>query len=295
MTKIMFLSSKNYEPQGPNYGDCIIIDTGTELVIYDCGCEEHAKRVEEYMLTHNYTQAIGILSHNDSDHFKGFEYLVEKQLLSKMYAQLFLKHKTDIDKRLDDGRVTSKSLGDRITKDYDNIASLSGTVELVDAIELGEIVPGIEIVGPDKDYALSVVTKELDNREGDTIDMETAYNAASVQVSVELNECTVLLCGDASFESVKDKLNEYKVIQLPHHGKPDTAELIFNEKRFEYDTVYLISDNTGNTNGGSDKLNKVGKQIFNTLNGDITYPENSQGTLKVGRALGITGTGWSYR
>lgn len=295
MTNIILLSSKDYEPYGPNYGDCIIIDTGTGLVIYDCGCEEHAKRVEEYMLLHNYSQAIGILSHNDSDHFKGFEYLVEKQLLSKIYAQLFLKHKADINKLLDDGRVTNKSLGDRITKDYNNIASLSGDVELVDAIELGEIVPGVEIVGPDKDYAITVVTKELDNGEGDTIDAETAYNAASVQVSVQLTGKKVLLCGDASFESVKDKLNDYKVIQLPHHGKADTAELIFSEKKFEFATVYLVSDNTGETNGGSDKLNKVGRQIFNTLNGDITYPDNSQGTLKVGRVLGITGTGWSYR
>lgn len=295
MTNIKFLSSKNYEPQGPNYGDCIIIDTGSDLVIYDCGCEEHAKRVEEYMCEHNYDQAIAVLSHNDSDHFKGIEYLAEKQLLSKIYTQLFLKHKTDIDKLLDDGRVTNKSLGDRIKKDYDNIASLSGKVELVDAIELGEIVSGVEIVGPDKDYALTVVTKELDNSEGDTIDTETAYNAASVQVSVELKDKKVLLCGDASFESIKDKLCDYKVIQLPHHGKAETAELIFDEKKTEFDTVYLVSDNTGNTNGGSDKLKKAGKQIKSTINGDVSYPDNNYDTLKVGRVLGLPETGWFYR
>ena len=51
MKELKLLSSKNYKPQGPNYGDCILIDTGSQLIVYDCGCEEHAERVEQYCLT----------------------------------------------------------------------------------------------------------------------------------------------------------------------------------------------------------------------------------------------------
>ena len=47
--KVIFLSAKNYSNPSNNNGDCILIDTGTELFIYDCGCEEHAKKVIEYI------------------------------------------------------------------------------------------------------------------------------------------------------------------------------------------------------------------------------------------------------
>lgn len=103
---------------------------------------------------------------------------------------------------------------------------MSGSVELVDAIELQDIVPGVCIVGPDKSYCLKTIAKELKNSEGNTIDAETVINAASVQISVKLKDKNALLCGDCSFESIKDKLSDYKIIQLPHHGKPETAEKI---------------------------------------------------------------------
>lgn len=46
--QILVLSSKGHyaECEEKNYGDCFIIDTGDELIIYDCGSEEHALRVD---------------------------------------------------------------------------------------------------------------------------------------------------------------------------------------------------------------------------------------------------------
>ena len=35
---LLILSAKSYDPQGPNYGDCLLLNTGTALVVYDCGC-----------------------------------------------------------------------------------------------------------------------------------------------------------------------------------------------------------------------------------------------------------------
>ena len=281
------LSSKSYKYKSSNYGDCIMIDTGNELIIYDCGSEEHAQRVEDYMAEHGYKQAIAILSHNDSDHYDGFPYLIEKKLISVFFTQLFLKHKDEILKKLDDGRVTTKSLGERIKEDYDNIAELSGKVNLEDAIELGEIISGVSIVGPDKDYALGTVAKYLDNREGDTQDTESAYNAASVQVSVTVSSRRVLLCGDAAYAAIEDKLADYSVIQLPHHGKGETADKIFEAKSdVVFDTVYLVSDNTGDSKGGSHKLKRYGKKIKSTLDGDITFPDTIKSVSRVTRVLG---------
>lgn len=290
--KMLILSAKSYTPQDPNYGDCILIDTGSALVVYDCGCEEHAQRVEAYMSTNGYSKAIVVLSHNDADHFEGIPYLVEKGLVSKVYTQLFLKHKEDILELLDDGRATDHSIGERIKKVYDNIASLSKRVTLVDALTAGEIVPGVTIVGPTEDYALDTIRKALDSNESDRIDAETVINAASIQVSVDFNQTQCLLCGDASFEAIKDKLDDYMLIQLPHHGKPDTAEKIFEAKRGKNSTVYFVSDNTGNTNGGSLKLKTLGKNVRKTTNGDVHYPQNT-GSSGIGSAPRRT-LGFSY-
>lgn len=282
---LLILSAKSYDPQGLNYGDCLLLNTGTALVVYDCGCEEHAKRVETYMSDNGFSKAIVILSHNDADHFNGIPYLVEKGLVSKVYTQLFLKHKEEVLKLLDDGRVTEHSIGERIKKVYDNIASLSKQVELVDALTANEVVPGISIVGPTEEYALDTIAKALDPNESDRIDAETVINAASVQVSIDFAQTRCLLCGDASFEAIRDKLDDYSVIQLPHHGKPDTADKIFDAKRGKNSTIYLVSDNTGNSNGGSLKLKILGKIVHKTATGDIHYPAN----------IGSTGSGYSPR
>lgn len=287
---IKILSSKDYSPQGPNYGDCILIDNGTALVVYDCGCEEHAKQVESHMEANGYSQAIAILSHNDADHFDGIPYLVERKLVSKVYTHLFLQHKDKILKLLDDGRVTDKSVGERIKKVYDNIASLSGKVKLVDALKGHTVISGVAIVGPDEEYALNTITKALDSSAGDSIDAESVINAASIQVSVDIGTIKVLLCGDASFESIKDKLSDYSVIQLPHHGKPATADKIFAEKIGKNQTIYLVSDNTGNSKGGSKELNTTGKDVRRTWGGDVLYPKNtsvSQTAPAVRRTLGM--------
>ena len=273
--EIILLSASSYIPYGPNYGDCILIDTGTDLIVFDCGCLEHAKRVEEYMAG-KYTKAIVVLSHNDSDHFDGIPYLVEKGLVSQVHTHLFLKHLPEIKEILDDGRVTDNSLRERIKDAYDKIASLSKKVTLVDALDEIEIVPGVEIVGPSVEYALESIATAIDSRKGNHMDSETVFNAASIQISVACNTRKCLFCGDASFEAIKDILSSFSIIQLPHHGKAETANKIFEKKRGLNDTIYFVSDNTGNSNGGSDKLNTRGKDVRSTKHNDVHYhPSNS--------------------
>ena len=50
--EVTFLSASGYTDPSKNNGDCILVDNGSKLVIYDCGCEEHARRVVEYMDEH---------------------------------------------------------------------------------------------------------------------------------------------------------------------------------------------------------------------------------------------------
>lgn len=274
--KVIFLSSQGYKDSGENKGDCILIDTNSELVIYDCGCEEHANRVIDYMDKHHYSKAKLVLSHNDADHFDGIPYLIEAGKISDVYALLLLKYKDELLKKINDKRITRDSLTRRISEIFANIYSLSGKVVLKDIFSDTFICNGISIIGPDKEYALDAVAKRIDNRQGDTIDKETIVNAVSTQVKVIVGTKNLLLCGDSSYEAIKNKLSGFSLIQLPHHGKKEQADRIFEQKG-SVGITYYVSDNTGNSNGGSDDLPVQGYNIKNTLKGDQECSSNSVG------------------
>lgn len=278
--KVIVLSSKSYQSES-NYGDCILLDTGKSLVIYDCGSTTHANRVLDYMIKHNYSSAQFILSHNDRDHFAGLPTLLQENKISAIYTTLLLQYVDQILDRIDDHRKTRESVKKQILNIYDNIAKLSGQpiYDIYNHKSQINLPSGIEIIGPSIEYMLDTVAKRLDGRESNTQDSETAINATSIQVKVSIDSTTtLLLCGDSSFASLENLIYDYDYIQLPHHGTADSAKKIFekNDAATSIDSIrkiYLISDNTGNSNGGSDKLDIQGHQVKNTKFGDILIPE----------------------
>ncbi len=265
MQEIITLSAKHYENAvSTNYGDCIIINTGTELYIYDCGSSQHAEEVIQYMDKNDYKQATLILSHNDSDHFDGIPTLIANNRISSIRTTLLLKYVDDILERIDDKRRNRNTVKQEILQKYDNIAKLSGC-NLEDIYECGfTLTNEISIVGPDFDYMLDSVAKHLDGREGNIVDGETAYNATSIQLSINISSHKLLLSGDASYVAIEDKVRDYDIIQLPHHGKPKQADKIFEKKYDQINSIYIVSDNTGNSNGGSDDLDTLGHRVYNT-------------------------------
>lgn len=74
----------------------------------------------------------------------------------------------------------------------------------------------------------------------------------------------LLLSGDASYAAIEDKVRDYDIVQLPHHGKSKQADKIFAKKCDQISTIYIVSDNTGNSNGGSDDLKTTGHRVYNT-------------------------------
>lgn len=291
MKEILILSSKDYEnAETTNYGDCILINTGSELIIYDCGHESHADIAISYMKKHGYEKAKLILSHNDKDHFDGIQKLLSEDKISVIKTTLLLKYVDDILKRIDDKRRKREPLKQQILDLYSNISSLSGH-PIEDIYEHPEpLCSEVSIVGPDLDYMMDAVAKHLDSREGDTIDGETIVNATSIQAKVNVGTYSLLLCGDCSYASIEDKIRNYDAIQLPHHGKAKQAEQIFDKKADQTNSFYLISDNTGNTNGGSDNLDTTGYRVYNTKY-DGTVKINSltflPNTFQTGRTLGV--------
>ena len=275
--EVTFLSASGYTDPSKNNGDCILVDNGSELVIYDCGCEEHARRVVEYMDEHAYSKAKLVLSHNDADHFDGIPYLIDQGVLSEVYTLLLLKYKDELLDRVNDKRRTRDSIARRIAEIYDNIYSLSEQVILKDIFTDTLVADGITIPGPDKEYSLDAVAKRIDSRESDDIDKETIVNAVSTQLSIAFGlGKRLLLTGDSSFAAIENSVKSHSAIQLPHHGKLDQAEQIFGCK--DNSTIYFVSDNTGATNGGSTKLKAAhprGHAIFYTLDGDQTCTSSS--------------------
>jgi metal-dependent hydrolase (beta-lactamase superfamily II) len=291
MKEIIILSAKHYEDsETTNYGDCIIINTGIELFVYDCGSPRHAEEVIQYMKQNGYDKATLILSHNDSDHFDGIPTLMADNRISSIRTTLLLKYVDEILERIDDKRRNRNSVKEEILETYNNIATLSGC-NLEDIFECDSILTDeISIVGPDFDYMLDTVAKRLDGREGNTVDGETAINATSIQLSVKICSHTLLLCGDCSYSAIEDKVRNYDIVQLPHHGKAKQADKIFEKKSDQINTIYIVSDNTGSSNGGSDDLTPVGHRVYNTKNRENIMLNNLFFTTEsphTGRSLGI--------
>lgn len=265
--KILVMSSKEYEDQTKRYGDCIIIDYETGILVYDCGSEEHAQRVLDYLKKSGQKKVDIILSHNDEDHFNGIPMLIKNNVVNNIYTVLVLKYVDEILKKINDNRKNKQSIKKQIKDTYSNIEQLSGN-NLMDAIDIENITHGIKLVGPSKEYFINATSKLLNTTESDQIDGETIVNATSIQLEVALGENKLLLCGDASFEAIEDKIKKYQIIQLPHHGKKDQADKIFDTIK-DNSVKYIVSDNSGDSNGGSDSLPKHGYDIENTKNGDI--------------------------
>ncbi len=240
---------------------------------------------------YNIDKATVILSHNDNDHFAGIPTLISKGKVDKLFTVLLLKYKEELLDEIDDGRINRNSIGERIKELYSNIASLSGSVALKDMYENQRELPSqVKFIGPDFDYMIKAAAKGLDNREGNTIDGETITNAASVQIELKLGDKKVLLTGDCSPEAFSEALNlrNYHYIQLPHHGKLSLAENIFEMTFPDAQITYLVSDNKGNSNGGSDDLDEVrGHHIENTKYKEININENSfnSSSMYTGRTL----------
>ncbi len=289
---IKIFSSTSYDDTTKNHGDCIVFVKDTTALIYDCGSQEHAERAIALLDENKIDKAIVVLSHNDDDHFKGIPYLIEKGRVEKLFTILLLKYKDELIDEIDDGRRNRDSISKAILDLYDNIASLGNTVTLKDVYENADELPTqIKFIGPKFEYMIQAAAKGLDTREGNTIDSETITNAASVQMQISFDSAKALLTGDCAPAAIPDniRLSTYNFIQLPHHGKPALAEEIFDRVGNNNDITYIVSDNTGTSNGGSDKLNKKGHKVKNTKEiGDITLTANmARPSYVPGRTLGI--------
>lgn len=294
------------------FGDCILLHNNATLIVYDCGHTKHAETVGHFLQSNSAINVIHVvISHNDCDHTNGaielLEWLaVRSKYTVSVYTHQYLKHVDTILDKIDDGRRNRESLKRALLAEFDNIREIIekaqeygfSVFEALSGTDVGECT----IVGPKVDEFTDAAAQAVDNRVDKNIGEghaeETAMNAASIQLKCKLdNAASVLLCGDACPDYL-NSLNDYNIIQLPHHGQKDDAIAIFDEMGGDaYLKKYLISDNTGSaaTSGGSDALvqymlEEKYSTAYNTKTGEIvlpysttaTVPSNSQGRTYLG-------------
>lgn len=273
--EIIVLAPKE-QNENVDYGDCIIINDNDYVTVYDCGSEELAEQVLNYLEEKNIDKINIVLSHNDSDHFNGIPKLVESGVVNSITTLLLLEYKDEIFEKINDNRVTKESLAKNISKLYDNIYSLPNQI-LKDALSAdNNLSENLKIVGPEQDYFIEAVAKQFTPNESDNVDSSRIMNAISVQLEVSINGEMLLLTGDADFAAFDDKIKNYDAIQLPHHGNNEMAEMIFGKNEKRNHVLYIVSDNKGkNVNGGSDKLKVEGHRVMNTKNGTFIINQNN--------------------
>lgn len=285
------------------YGDCILLYDSTSLIIYDCGHVQHAEEVEKFLKKNIQISQIHIVvSHNDSDHTNGIEslleYLYSKEYEVTVYTSLYLKSAKKVLELLDDERRTLPATKQHILETFDKIKDIVEKAQeygfSIKNASAGTEVLSESIVGPKEDEFAEVVAQAIKADTGSKIDGETVMNAASVQLKCKLdNAQTVLLCGDAS-PAYLHNIDSYDLIQLPHHGKLDSAIVIFDTLTDPYSKDYLVSDNTGSgaTSGGSDNLVEYMKTelyspALNTKNGVVSVPKSADKNNSNNRTKGV--------
>ena len=285
------------------YGDCIFLYDNVSLIVYDCGHTRHAQEVEKFLEDNaQISQVYIVISHNDSDHTNGviglLEYLYNEQYAVTLYSSLYLKSARKVLDVLDDERRTLPATKEHILEKFDNIKEIVEKAQeygftVKDAAVNTKVAIGT-IAGPTEDEFVEVVAQAIEDDSVTKIEGETVMNAASVQLKCELDGAqTILLCGDAS-PSYLHNLDSYEIIQLPHHGKLDDAQRIFEELKDSYSKTYLVSDNTGSgaTSGGSDELVEYMQEEYytpalNTRNGVVDIPKKGFANISVSKPQGV--------
>lgn len=254
--KVIILNSNKYDDKSKNYGDClIIINNLYEAVVFDCGSDEHAQNAIQVIKNNNVRKVVCVLSHNDSDHYEGMKYLLSNMNIEKVYSLTALRYVDDL-YEVCKHKYSRDAIKEKILYVYDNIKELSGYIEDIyddDHNCKVNIIDGVDVVAPDYSYALTVIEKAINNNEPDSIDGDSVMNAASVCVEAISGNNKLLLTGDSSFENIKNHLHGVNIIQCPHHGREQQAKELFDYyDNHNEEPKYIISDNTGNGNGGVD-------------------------------------------
>lgn len=245
-------------------GDCSLIKWNGAAALIDCGEEEYADTVLQYLKEQN-VEALDyiIVSHPHSDHMGGMWEIIENMQVKKVIAPKVSEEKTP------DTKIYESFLKALRDKSLKLTAARPGTIYSLGgeaASEEGKIPPKMEILSPVKDYS------DLNNY--------------SVTVKLTYGTTSYLFTGDIEKEAEDDILESgadvsADVLKAAHHGSSSST----GEKFLDgvSPDICIIQCGAGNKYGHphADTLNifeSIGAQVYRTdISGTITlYSDGSK-------------------
>ncbi len=220
--------------------DCIVINTGTKVVMIDTGESENISDIEEYMEYNNYTQIDTlILTHYDKDHIGGASEIISRY---------------DVDTVIET-RYTDNT---GIYMNYHNVISQKG-------VTLKKLTQDFSFKYDSCEFEISIPQKTKYSEKND--------NNLSLIVSMKCGEKQFLFCGDAMELRLDEFINEnqttYDFIKLPYHGNYlDNYEKFLNSTN---PSSVAITDSKKNPASGEtlSVLYQRDIQIYETRDGEI--------------------------
>lgn len=169
--------------------DCIVINTGSHLVMIDTGEEENLNTIHAYMSRNNY-EAIDtlILTHYDKDHIGGASDVISSFNVS-----------TVIETQNKDSTINYITYHNTIAEKQATLLKLTDTYKFTcDSCEFEINIPKQSKYSENNDNNLSLI------------------------ISMKCGENKFLFCGDAMEERISEFISQnqttYDFVKLPHHG-----------------------------------------------------------------------------
>ena len=233
--------------------DCIIINTGSRILMIDTGEEENLDQINYFMYMNEYEKIDTlILTHYDKDHIGGAAEIIKKYQVSSVIEpsivsinEWYIKYHNV----LDEMGITPIKLSQDYRFEYDGCQ--------------------IDIKAPKR----NMYSEKQDNN-------------SSLVVSMECNQKRLLFCADAMelriSELISEDLGEYDFFKLPYHGNYiENYRAFLNMVMPKYGAITCSNKNPPNDQTLS-ILDEYGVDTYQTRYGDIHIFTDGK-TISVGQ------------
>ena len=225
--------------------DCIIINTGSNILMIDTGERENLSKIRFHMSEKGYDRIDTlIVTHYDKDHIGGAKEIIEQYGVKTVIETKFT------------------STSEEYLAYHQAIASTGATLnKLEENIRFNFDGCVFDILVPKR-------TKYSTAKD----------NNQSLVISMECGEKKLLFCGDAlelrMAELVDDKIGHYDIVKLPHHGTYlKNYSMVLEELAPSYCVITDSAKNPADTEL-IDLLNQNEIPVYATRNGGISISIN---------------------
>jgi len=167
--EVDFLPAGNGEKSGDaialRFGDLYGEREQQKVVVIDGGFQDTGEQLVEHIRKYYKTERVdlAISTHPDGDHVSGLKVVLEEMSVSTLWMHLPWQHSKEIKKSFTDGRVTNKSIQEKLRKsleqagDLERLARERG-VEIVEPFEGLTAFGRLRVLGPSKEYYEELLT-----------------------------------------------------------------------------------------------------------------------------------------